>query len=43
MKFALTCKLPNAERRMQSAEWLAFKTDLARAILNMKIKEAKRK
>jgi len=41
MKFALTCKLPNAEKRMQSAAWLAFKTDVARAILKAKIRGTK--
>jgi len=39
MKFALTCKLPNAEKRMQSAAWLAFKTDIERARLKMRRNE----
>ncbi len=44
MKFTITCKLPktNAENRLHSPAWLAFKTDIARAILAAKIKEAKK-
>jgi len=42
MKFAMTCKLPNNEQRLKSPAWLAFKTNLDRAILNLRIKDAKR-
>ncbi len=43
MKFALTCKLPNHDKRLQSAAWLLFRTNADRMILRMKVEEAKKK